>query len=309
MPQASAEAHATIDQVAPGGRVNLSDAPAALDDSTFDSLFPAEPAPIASTQTQEPAPASTVQTAPSHSTTTEPFIKGAKSVYNTPEAAVEGINQKDALIEQLRQRYALTTGIDPITGQPIQPVAQPQPQGTDYNQSPDTYIRDLSAAYEKGGPRAYADVQQKFLFDTLKPLQPILQRAAREQAVEAVSQEIKEVGGFIGTAQYDQTLDSVPELRDAIKTAEADYRFHSRLPGLYKIAYLAGQGRQLPEILQAQAAQQTKTNPSNPPRTSMTPTTYAPQYQTNAAKPSFKTLDGIKSIIADAEARGAKLDF
>ncbi len=308
MPQPAAESHATLNQVAPGGTVNLSDAPASLDDSTFDSLFPAEPTPIVSApHSQEATPSSAVTATPADSTTTQPFIKGDRSVYNTPEAAVEGINQKDALIETLRQRYALTTGIDPITGQPVAQGPQPQVQGTDYATSRKQYLDDLYMAAKSGDPNAYGDVQAKFMMDTLKPLQPILQRAAREQAVEAVSQEIKEIGGYIGTPQYQQTLESVPELRDAIRTAESDYRFHSRLPGLYKIAYLTGQGRQLPEILKAQAQTAQTQNSPTPQRTTMQPST--PSMPQVAHKPSFKTIEGIKATIAEAEARGAKLDF
>jgi hypothetical protein len=296
--------------VAPNQIVNLSDAPGALDDTTFDSLFPAEPtlgnsaAPAAE---PTPAPASNQEPNP-QPTTTEPFIRASKSVYNSPEAAVEGINQKDALIEQLRQRYALTTGIDPITGQPVANLQQPQPQGIDYNTSPDKYMEDLYSAFKSGGPQAYRDVQQKFILDTLKPLQPTMQRAAREQALEAVSRDIKEAPNFVGTPQYDQTLDAIPELKEAIRTAESDYRFHSRLPGLYKIAYLSGQGRQLPELLKANAQKPATQNQPTQQRTTAVPTTPnlpAP----SASRPSFKTIDGIKATIAEAEARGAKLDF
>lgn len=299
----------TVDSIAPGGKVNLSDAPAAIDDATFDSLFPAEPTPVA-TSSQEPAPAPAAAAAqpsqPANGQPSQPFIKGTKSVYNTPEAAVEGINQKDALIEQLRQRYALTTGIDPITGQPVAASPQAPQSGIDYYQQPDAYIKDAYDAMQKGNTQRYRDVQAKFLFDTLKPLQPVIQRAAREQAIDVVAQEIKEAKPFIGSPQYDQTLESVPDLRDAIKTAEADPQFHHRLPGLYKIAYLAGQGRQLPEILQAQAAQR-PTNPPAQPRPTLNPSTPAPPQPT--ARPSFKTIDGIKATIAEAESRGMKLDF
>lgn len=296
-----------IDQVAPGGKVNLSDAPAGLDDATFDSLFPAEPAPVAIAPSQEPAPAPIA--APQIDQPVQPgqpYLKGNSSVYNSPEAAVEGINQKDALIENLRQRYALTTGVDPITGQPIgQQVPKEQP--LDYYNSPDKYMDDLYAAAKTGGPNAYRDVQAKFLMDTLKPMQPMMQRIAREQAVQAASQDIKEVGGYIGTQQYNQALDSVPELKQAIQTSESDYRFHDRLPGLYKIAYLTGQGQQLPAILKAQAATQTQNSPA-PPRPTMQPSTPALPTQ-SAVKPTFKNAAGIKAYIAEAEAKGAKLDF
>jgi len=307
MPAPAPTNHAALDQVAPGGTINLSDAPASLDDSTFDSLFPAEPTSVAIAPAQEPAPASTGNPSQTTQHTTAPFLKGTTSIYNSPEAAVEGINQKDALIENLRQRYALTTGIDPITGQPVA-ASQPQvQQGVDYFNSPDKYMDSLYSAAKAGDPNAYRDVQAKFMLDTLKPLQPILQRAAREQAVETVSKVIPEAGTFIGTPQYQQTLDSMPQLRDAIQSSERDYRFHDRLPGLYEIAYRAGQGRQLPELLAAQAQNQTKNPPAPPRPTAQTPTPAPPTQQ--AVRPSFKTAEGIKAYIADAEARGAKLDF
>jgi hypothetical protein len=298
----------TVDQVAPGGVVNLSDAPAALDDAMFDSLFPAEPTPVVVAPAPEPAAASpAVDTQTPDGQPNGPFLKGNTSVYNTPEAAVEGLNQKDALIENLRQRYALTTGVDPITGQPVATVAQPQTRPTDYYDSPDLYIKAASDAIQKGSPEAYRDAQAKFMLDTLKPLQPFLQRAVREQAVETVSQEIKEVGSFIGSDSYKQTLAQIPELRDAINIAETDQRFYGRLPGLYKMAYLTGQGRQLPELLKAQAAQAAKQTPPVPVRQTLNPTTTAMPQQT--ARPTFKTIEGIRATIAEAESRGAKLDF
>lgn len=299
-----------INTVAPNGTVNLSDAPAGLDDATFDSLFPAEatttviPAP----QTQPtPQPENPPAPSPQAQPVTQPsapFLRGDKSVYNTPEAALQGINQKDALIEQLRQRYALTTGIDPITGQPIG-QAQPQ-QDQDYFNNPSKYMADLYTA-AKANPEAYRDVQAKFFMDTLKPLQPLMQRVAREQALETLSAEVKEAPAFIGTPAYKKALDSNTELKDAIAVAETDYKFHSRLPALYKLAYLTGQGMQLPELLRANAAPQPQSQTTPAPRPTVQPTT--PNMPTATARPSFKTLDGIRAVIADAEARGATLDF
>lgn len=305
----------TVDQVAPGGIVQLNNSPAPLDEATFDSLFPSDGTPPASPSapsaqpngqtpgTQQPP---VTPTTPVSAQPNAPFLKGTKSIYNTPEAAIQGIDQKDALIEQLRQRYALTTGIDPITGQPV--VAQSQQQPTSYQQNRSKYLDDLYEAAKKGGPDAYVDVQTKFMMDTFAPVMPLLQRAAREQAIEEVSKEIKEVGGFVGTPIYQKTLEGNPELRDAIALAESDLRWHSRLPGLYKIAYLTGQGLQLPDILKSQAASQQQTqNPPVQSRPTLQPSTQAPPR--SIPQPTLRTLDGIKAIIADAEARGAKLEF
>lgn len=311
----------TLNGNTPPGTVDLSDAPAGLDDATFDSLFPsdgqnvvaapqAQPVTQTVQQQQQPTPqAQPVTQVTQPSTTSQPFIKGDKSVYNTAEAAVQGINQKDALIETLRQRYALTTGIDPITGQPVTQANQPiQPQVPDYNQDPKLYMQDLYKAAQTT-PEAYRDVQQKFLLDTLKPLQPYIQKAAREQAMEALTSDpsLKDAGTFIGTPAYQAALDNNPELKNAIVAAESDMQWHSRLPGLYKIAYLAGRGQQLPDLLAQQSAAIPNSTPSAPVRTTAQPTT--PNAPAPSARPSFGTLEGIRATIAEAEARGMQLTF
>jgi hypothetical protein len=302
----------TIDQVAPGGIVNLSNAPAAIDDATFDSLFPAESTtqvttPVQQTQAQGTTQSQQTQTTQTATQTaaTEPFIKGDKSVYKTPEAAIEGINQKDALIEQLRTRYALTTGIDPITGQPVG-NSQAQVASDSYVDNPEKYINDLYAAAKSGGPKAYNEVQQKYIMDSLRPFAPALSSLAKAQALETVGKENPEAAKFINTPTYLKTLEANPDLQGAIASAESNHQFHSRLPGLYKLAHLAGQGMQLPELLKANASQtQTQTTPV---RTTAQQTTLRPATD-QGVKASFNTHQGIKQIIAEAEARGARLEF
>lgn len=290
------------------GTVNLSDAPASLDETMFDQLFPADPQtpPVAASQTP-PAPATqeppVTQTPPAPVVQTGPFLKGATSVYQTPEAAIEGINQKDALIEQLRQRYALTTGIDPITGRPVN--AQTSPAPTNYYQQPDRYVQDLVDSSKKG-PEAYRDVQSKFITDTLEPLKPLIQRAAREQAVEQLSGEIKDIGTFITSPAYQKALEANPELKVAISTAETDTQWHHRLGPLYKIAYYTGQGMQLPELLKQSTSAPAPTTSTSRPALSA-PSTSAPA--PSADQPSFRDLKGIRATIAAMESKGVKLDF
>jgi hypothetical protein len=301
----------TLEQVAPGGIVRLADTPGALDDAAFDALFPADgvsQVPSPSQQVRQETPASTpTQTptqTPPNTNSEDFFVKGERSVYKTKEAVVEGLNQKDALIEQLRQRYALTTGIDPITGQPVgvNPVAAVPV--LDYAQNPKQYLEDLYKAAQSG-PEAYAAVQTKFMMDNLKPIQPILQNSVRQQAVEQVSKEIADFGTFHGTPGYNKALDAVPALKDAIASAESDVRFSGQLPGLYKAAYLIGKGQQLPEILAANrpANTQTPVVPSATPRTPSLPSA------NTGVKASFGSIEGIRQIIADQEAKGTKLDF
>lgn len=300
---------AELDQIAPGGVVQLQQAPAGLDDATFDSLFPAESATVvvapAQQATSQPVQQQTSQTQTSTQTPNDFFIKGERSVYKTAEDAQKGINEKDNLIEQLRQRYALTTGIDPITGQPVGQTQQVQ--STDYSQNPTKYLEDLYKASQTGAD-AYRDVQQKFIMDSLKPLQPIIQKAARDQATAEVSTEIKGITEFLTSSAYNRALDSNPELKQAISVGEQNSQFHSRLPGLYKLAYLTSQGMQLPELLKAQGTHSQTTNQqATPVRTTVQPTT--PATPTRTAQPNMKTIDGIRATIADLESRGASLSF
>jgi hypothetical protein len=306
-----------LDQIAPGGVIQLNNAPAGLDDATFDSLFPAEPSQQVTQPVQQATATPEAQQTTQQTTQTQPsqdqyFLKGEKSLYKSAEDAVQGLNQKDALIEQMRQRYALVTGMDPITGKPVGVNGQPQTE-VDYASQPDKYLDDLYNAAKKGGPEAYRDVQQKFIMDTVKPLQPILQKAARDQAVETLSAEIPAAKGFVGSANFQKALEANPDLKQAITVGETDHRFHSRLPGYYKLAYLTAQGMQLPELLRAQATQtqstsQTQQVVQQPVRTTVQPQTSSSPTQ-QVARPSFKTIEGIRATIADMEARGAKLDL
>lgn len=316
-----------LDQIAPGGVVSLDKAPAALDDATFDSLFPADgtstvtqPVQQAQKTAQPDNTQQTNQTQTQTTTTqTQPtqndfFLRGDRSVYKTGEDAVKGLNEKDALIEQLRQRYALTTGIDPITGKPVTQATQQQAE-PDYFNNPAQYLDDLYNAAKKGGPEAYRDVQAKFIFDAVKPLQPILQKAAKDQAIS--SSEIQGLDKFVGSPSYTKALDANPELKQAISVGETNPGFYSRLPGLYKLAYLTAQGMQLPELLKANASQTQTTQSTTqqaqpvrqtqPVRTTVQQTTSNQPQRTTA--PSFKSIDGIKATIAAAEAAGATLDF
>lgn len=302
-----------LDTLAPGGVVQLQNAPAGLDDATFDSLFPSEPRQLATPAVQQPhqpdgntAPPVNQQTPPAPQTPAEPFIKATKSVYKTSEDAIKGIDEKDSLIDQLRQRYALTTGIDPITGKPVSQAVQPQQ--IDYTQSPDLYLKDLYEAANSGDPTKYAAVQEKLIADKMKPLQPLISQVVKEQALKAIAGENPEAGKFIESPAFQKTLEENPDLKAAIATAETDSRFHTRLPGLYKLAFRAGQGMQLPDLIAAaKVGQPPQNSQPQPVRTTVQPTTLSPGKPT--AAPSLKTLDGIKATIQQMEQKGISLDF
>src|SRR5579862_4254147 len=93
----------------PNGRVSL-------DSKVMEEFFadPSTPTPQPSASAPQPTPEPAVAQPPAPEA---PFLQAGDSVYKTREAAEEGTRQKDALIAQLRQQYALTTGIDPISKQ------------------------------------------------------------------------------------------------------------------------------------------------------------------------------------------------
>src|SRR5271166_354558 len=237
-----------LDKVAPGGVVQLHDAPGSLDDEAFDSMFPAEPrqlqTPVQQTVVQPAGTTPQSQTQEQIDAQNQYYLKADKTVYKTADEAIKGINHKDeiiardkATIEQLRQRYVLTTGIDPITGQPVGQPQQTNAQSLDYSRNPDKYLDDLAKAAQGGKPSDYAQVQGKFIDDRLAPLAPLIAQVARQQAITEASKINPEIGKFVGTEQYDKTMQYNPDLANAIATAEQNSQFHSRLPGLYKLAH------------------------------------------------------------------------
>jgi hypothetical protein len=286
--------------------VSFDDAPGG--DLTFDQLFPSDADSV--TATAEPqatqTPTESVQPSPApqpvpqvQAPPDEPFVKGEKTVYKTREAAIDGINQKDAIIEQLRTRFALTTGIDPLTGQPVTAAAPTGPAPKNYAQDHKAYLTDLANAAQKGDPDGYGAAQAKFIYDVLEPVVPILTQTAREQAIRATESDVKDFRTFYGSPEYRAALDSNPELKGAIEFAESDLRNQSRLPGLYKLTYQVSQGMRLPEMLRAQAQQPSLT--AQPERTTTPSSTPSlpPPVQT---APNSKV--DRKALIAQMEAQG-----
>lgn len=215
------------------------------------------------------------------------------ATYKTREAAEQGIAQKDALIEQMRQRIQLATGIDPISQRPVQALADNR-ASENYQQNKQRYVDDLKNA---NTPESLFDVQTKFVLDALAPIAPAITAATREQALNRTEQEAPGFRQFYGSDQYRSTLEKVPDLKEAIEAAEADIKFHQRLPGLYKVAQLVSQGIQLPELLKQvkPAAQQ-----STPQRPTNTGTTATPPEATNSA-PGLSSSQGRKAIIEQFE--------
>ena len=279
----------------PEPNVDLSQAPSALDSATLNELFPAEPATVtAAVSTPVPTPVPQVTQTPAQSD--EPFLRGNESVYKTREAAQRGLDEKDALIKQLRQSYSLATGVDPITKQPLNAIA---PQGNEsYVLNPKKYVADLQDAKS---PEQLAKVQQKFVFDTFQPIAPAISSMTKNAAIKQVADALPDFGSFYGGADYKATLDANPDLKEAVEMAESDIAFHPRLAGLLKLTYLTNKGLQLPELLKKASTPQ----PQTPTRTAMTPSTSAPsEYTTSNEAPSLTTKAGRQSIIDSFEKGG-----
>jgi len=298
-----------VDQIAPNGIVQLGETPGGID-ATFDSMFATDSnAPAAQPQQQQVAtqqpPVQQQVAQPQTPAQQEFFIKGDQSVYKTHEDAVRGLNEKDGLVKTLRERYALVTGIDPITGRPVENAIQSQPPVLDYTQNPSKFMEDLYSAAKGGQADNYVAVQQKLVMDTLKPVAPLIQDLVRTKAINEVSKENAEASKFFGSEQFSQTMNSLPELKQAIGAAETDSRYYSQLPGLYKLAYLAGQAMNIKSVLQQQASQ-TPPPVLQPVRTSAQPSTPGLPSPQAVARPNLGTIEGIREVIRQGEARGFK---
>lgn len=257
------------------------------------------PEPPATSLSQQVTPATNEPPQPSPSTvqpvqTEEPFVKGSSSVYKTKEATIQGINEKDALIQELRQQYSLATGVDPITKRPLSQTTQGP---VSYSSNPNSYVDDLKKA---NTPEALMAVQQRLIMDTLAPIAPAVSGMARNQALRQLEGELSDFQAFYGSASYNKTLDNVPSLREAIQAAESDIRFSPRLTELYKLAYLADKGTQLPELLKRQQTSQSQPQLG---QTTSRPTTPTPEPSTPQTPASLGSSAGRKAIIAEFEAR------
>lgn len=223
------------------------------------------------------------------------------SVYKSLEEATKGIEEKDTLIETLRQEYISRTGIDPVTRRPV--IQQEQPRS--YMQDPTQFTKDLRKAVEAGDDAAYAQANIKLLADMLAPIEPLVTKYAQQSAVEQVSGQIKEFQTFRGSQDFQKVMDSNATLRNAIQVAESDLRLASQLPELYSLAYYAAQGLKTPDLIAAARAAQPPA-PQPPARTPMQGSTLAPE--PSRVRPTVSTTEGRKAIIEQFE-RGGGLDL
>lgn len=273
-------------------------------DISLDELFPTEPAISQQTTAQTSEPVVQPTSAPQVQPTFQ--IRGKDSVYNTIEAAQKGVDEKDALIENLRQRYIMERGIDPVTNRPVQ-VSENKNVPVNYMQDNKRYMQDLKTAVDKGDENAYFNAQAKLVFDLLSPLAGTINNAAKEQAVQAVSSEVKEFQTFRSSPEFNQVLAENPSLKSAIETSENDFRGHAQLPELYRLAYYASQGRRVPDLIKqaTQAAAQAAPQSTQPVRPTLGQSTVTPSNpQVGAVAPDLSTSAGRKAIFEQFAASG-----
>jgi hypothetical protein len=162
------------------------------------------------------------------------------------------------------------------------------------------YFQDLVNAVDKNDPSAYYNAQAKLVQDLLAPLAPTIAEVARDRAVQAASTDIKDIGTFLQSDEYRNTLQATPSLQNAIQTAESDMRMYNQLPELYRLAYWTSQGRRLPDLLKAaqqpQPTQAPQARPLTQPQTSVPP---AP-----APRADLTTPQGRKALQAQLESQG-----
>lgn len=243
-----------------GARLDFQDAPTG--DTPWDDMF----VPDGPQTAQPPAPpAAQPQTAQPPAPPAEPqvFLKAGQTVYKTAEDAARGVEHKDNLIARYRE-YLAQQQIDPDTleKKPSEVVPQTPPSRFKYLNNGKQLFKDLSNAATKGDPEAYERTLREYnsevLNDAFEPVAPLISEVARQRAVREASTELSDLGSFLSSPSYKETIEKLPVLKEAIKYAEGDYRMAPKLGDLYKTAYLVHKGLQ-PVQAQPQAA------PSTPP--------------------------------------------
>ncbi len=220
---------------------------------SLDDLFPNP-----ETALQQPnQPIQPVQPAPDY------FLKASTgTVYRSQEDAVRGIEEKDRTIERLKSQLASMPQPQPTTPQ--------APDGTQY--AKDLFKR-LSAAAQAGDEVSYVQALTELQMNNLQPFAGLLNEVAREKAIRAMEPEAKDFRHFVGSAEYERTLEQFPLLKDAIKLAETDPYRSGQLPEFYKLVYRSYSAEHANDVAR-QIAQSTQPAPppSRPTLTSSTPT-------------------------------------
>lgn len=272
-------------------------------DIPFDQLFGNEPeasfssAPPAKTEPQETTPAPAAATTPQTPAEFEISTRTG-SVYKTRDAVIKGIEDKDTLIEQLREKFRAVTGADPLK------VQEPAPQAPSYLSNPSRFADDLAAAAKAGDAQKYRDTLLGLMDEYFGPAKPLISEFARSRATEQARHEYSEFDSFRNSAAYSQTLERSPALAMAIRAAEENIGYAAQLPELYRLAYESYTARRVPELVQA--AKQTPAAPTpatRPVVTNASLTPAAPVTQ-RSEQEMLRSSEGRKEILQRLKAAG-----
>jgi len=297
----------TKDSLASASSTNwLDNAPGG--DIPFDQLFGTEPeASFSSANPTGPAattsPTATTPTEPAPTTEGFKEIRTATgSVYKAYDDVIKGIEEKDTLIQQLRDKFKTLTGNDPLKPQP-EPVQQPG-----YLNDPTRFANDLADAAKSGDAKKYRDTLVGLMEEYFGPARPLITDFARSRATQQVSDEYKDFQQFVGSEDFNKTLQRNPALAQAIKVSSENLAYQSQLPELYRLAYESHTARRLPEIVQA--AKQTPVVPTQNVRPSVQNTSLTPGAPVTQRDDSemLKTSEGRKELLARFRAQGIE-DF
>jgi hypothetical protein len=231
----------------------------------------------------------------------QPFLKTATgTVYKTVEDAVRGTEEKDRVISKLREEAKAREGQDPLHRQPA-----PQTPKS-FREDPSQLFDRLAEAVTKNDKVGYADTLARFQQESLAPYAPLLNEVSREKAIRELESSNRGIREFLGSSDYQATLEALPLLANAIQWAEQTPEAAiQQLPSLYRTAYLTSLGMKAPTLI-ANAAQQAAVQaPPQPQRPTLQPGNpgLQPSFQPNVT-PSLDTTEGRKAIIDSGRQRG-----
>lgn len=281
----------------------LNDAPGG--DIPFDQLFGTEPEASFSSANPPAAstPAATTPTEPAPTTDAFKEIRTSTgTVYKAYDDVVKGIEEKDTLIQQLRDKFKTLTGNDPL-----KPAPEPQSRPSYLNDA-DRFANDLAEAAKTGNAKSYRDAIRNLVEEVIGPAAPLISDFAKTRATQQVTQEFKDFQGFVGSNDYQAALQRNPSLAYAIQNAESNLGLAQQLPELYRLAYESHTARKLPELVQA--AKQTAPAPTPVTRPTVTNgslTPAAPVTQRDE-RDMLRTSEGRKEILQRYKAQGIE-DF
>lgn len=260
----------------------LNDAPGG--DSSLDELFPN---PELQSQVA-PAPAAAPPQAPAAPADEWFLVTPTGTKYRTREDAIKGITEKDRVISEQRQKTA---------PQPVQTPAD----------DPTRYFDELVESASKGDKKGYLDTFGRIVEQTIQQrlgvYGPMLTEVSHEKAIRELEHELPGSRQFIESGEFAVSLEAEPLLAQAIQFAKDNPQAAAQLHDLYRVSYLAAQGRKTAEFVRSAAANQPapQVNTRAPMQTS-TPTP-TPGVQ-RVAQPDLYSREGRKAIIDAGDTRG-----